>query len=213
MSHGIRLILLVSLTSPLMAGMPIVTISDVWTMRLQSISFFLLLLALSALGVMSLWNYLRRDFTALPRLSYLRSLSLVLLLGLLFMVVLTMISGARELMTPGAWTKQGATYVLKDAGSEAQRRERLQALRDSLSTYAAMNDGRFPPHDAVQSIPADRWLGPDGRRYVYVPGGQREGDVVVVAYEQGPVGRTVLALMSDGTITERKVGRIDQATP
>ena len=29
-------------------------------------------------------------------------------------VVLAMISGARELMTPGAWEKHGATYRLKE---------------------------------------------------------------------------------------------------
>jgi len=29
--------------------------------------------------------------------------------------VLTMISGARELMTPGAWEKDGAIYRLKGA--------------------------------------------------------------------------------------------------
>jgi hypothetical protein len=112
MPHGLRLFILISLTSPLMAGMPAISLSDVWSLRLQSISFLLLVLLLSAAGVMAVWNHLRRDFTALPRLTYLRSLSLVLLLGLLFMVVLTMISGARELMTPGAWRKQGATYVL-----------------------------------------------------------------------------------------------------
>ncbi len=41
---------------------------------------------------------------------------MVVLWGLLFTVVLAMISGARELMTPGAWEKQGATYRLKEGG-------------------------------------------------------------------------------------------------
>jgi hypothetical protein len=39
----------------------------------------------------------------------------VTLWGLLFLLILTMISGARELMTPGAWEKHGSTYELKDA--------------------------------------------------------------------------------------------------
>jgi hypothetical protein len=38
----------------------------------------------------------------------------VTLWGLLFLLILTMISGARELMTPGAWEKHGSTYRLKD---------------------------------------------------------------------------------------------------
>lgn len=43
-------------------------------------------------------------------------MGLVVLWGLLFIVVLAMISGARELMTPGAWEKQGATYRLAGEG-------------------------------------------------------------------------------------------------
>ncbi len=41
--------------------------------------------------------------------------------GLLFVLVLTMISGARELMTPGAWEKEGFTYVL---AGEAENHDR-----------------------------------------------------------------------------------------
>jgi hypothetical protein len=66
-------------------------------------------------AVKGLWNVLRRQFPLLPALSYGRALSLVVVWGLLFVVVLTMISGARELMTPGAWRKQGWTYKLADA--------------------------------------------------------------------------------------------------
>lgn len=81
---------------------------------LQAISFFLVALLLCAWAVKGLWNVLRKDLNWLPTLSYGRSLSLVVLWGLLFVVVLTMISGARELMTPGAWRKQGWTYRLAE---------------------------------------------------------------------------------------------------
>lgn len=81
---------------------------------LQGISFFVVGLLLCAWAVKGLWYVLRRDLTWLPALSYGRSLSLVILWGLLFVVVLTMISGARELMTPGAWQKKGWTYELAD---------------------------------------------------------------------------------------------------
>jgi hypothetical protein len=83
--------------------------------RLQAISFFLLGIGLSALAVMLLWNYLRRDFSRLPRLTYFKALAIVVAWGLVFVIVLTMISGARELMTPGAWRKQGLTYTIDDA--------------------------------------------------------------------------------------------------
>src|SRR5262249_29563797 len=74
--------------------------------RLQAISFFLLGIVTAALVVRWLWNALQRDFPALPRLTFGKALAGVLLWGLLFVVVPTMISGARELMTPGAWQKQ-----------------------------------------------------------------------------------------------------------
>ena len=67
-----------------------------------------------AFVVQSLWNTLKKDFTRLPRLSYFRACGFVTLWGLLFVVVLTMISGARELMTPGAWKRRATTYELAE---------------------------------------------------------------------------------------------------
>jgi hypothetical protein len=93
--------------------MPVVTLSDTAELRLSGISFFLLTILLVAWGVRALWNLLRRDFPRLPFLDYKRSVALVVLLGLCFNVVLLMIAGTRELMTPGAWEKSGATYQLK----------------------------------------------------------------------------------------------------
>ena|SRR5688572_3316522 len=102
---------------PVMAGMagpP--TLREVARLRLQSLSFFVMVLLFSALLIKLLWNGLRKDFTRLPHLSYFKSLGLVLLWGLLFVLVLAMISGARELLTPGAWKKDGATYRLNEGG-------------------------------------------------------------------------------------------------
>ncbi len=106
-----------SLCSPmdLHAGMPMpVTLTDVASARLDTLSFFAVVFLASALAVRFIWNRLRADFPVLPFLSYSRSLGLILLVGLLFNVVLTMISGARELLTPGAWEKHGVTYRLAD---------------------------------------------------------------------------------------------------
>lgn len=96
------------------AGMPSINLTDVAKARLNSISFFFALFLVLSLLVKFLWNSLAKDFPRLPRMSYPRAIAAVALWGLLFMLVLTMISGARELMTPGAWEKQGATYRLKD---------------------------------------------------------------------------------------------------
>ncbi len=110
-----RLLLLIGLlgSTAAWAGMPNISLSDAASLRLSGISFFLVLLLLSALGFKYLWNYLRRDFSRLPYLSYKMALAFVLLLGLLLNVVLLMIAGTRELMTPGAWEKSGITYKLK----------------------------------------------------------------------------------------------------
>jgi hypothetical protein len=84
-------------------------------LRVQAISFFLLVLLLSPLAACWLWNSLGRDFPRLPRISYAKSLVLVAIWGLLSLVVLTMIATTREMMTPGSWRKQGLLY--RAAGS------------------------------------------------------------------------------------------------
>ena len=99
--------------APAFAGMPVITLTDAAELRLSGISFFLALFLVSAWAFKLLWNSLRRDFTRLPALTYRRALAAVLLLGLLFNLVLLMISGTRELMTPGAWERNGVTYKLK----------------------------------------------------------------------------------------------------
>ena len=113
---------------PLWAGMPTVEVTDYVTtyrlsesaeMRVQVISFFLLVLLLCPLVVRWLWNSLRRDFPRMPRISYGKSLGLVMLWGLLFLVVLTMIAATREMMTPGSWKKQGLLYQVSDAPQAA----------------------------------------------------------------------------------------------
>ena len=112
MKHPVRLIVLVVMLAPgqcsrRAAGMPMATLSDIAQMRLEAISFFLVCFLVSSGLVWKIWNSARKDFPRLPHLSYWRATGLVALWGLLFLLVLTMISGARELMTPGAWHKQG----------------------------------------------------------------------------------------------------------
>lgn len=97
---------------PLPPETPVVRLTEMTVERLQVISFFLLVIVLSAFVVWWLWTVLRRDIPQLPRLSFGGSLAAVLLWGFLSIVVLTMISGARELMTPGAWKRTGPIYEL-----------------------------------------------------------------------------------------------------
>ncbi len=101
-----------------LAGMPstfdLFDLSDWAAARFETISFFVALFLLLAVVLRLLWNFLARDFTTLPVLTFRRALAAVLLLSLLLAVVLTMIAGARELLTPGAWQKQGHSYRLSE---------------------------------------------------------------------------------------------------
>ena len=88
-------------------------------MRLEAISFFVAALLISPLVVRWFWNSVAKNFPRMPRINYGRSLALVVIWGLLFLVVLTMIAGTRELMTPGTWQKQGLLYKLPASQSPA----------------------------------------------------------------------------------------------
>jgi hypothetical protein len=132
----------------------------------------------------------------------------VLLWGLLFVIVLTMISGARELMTPGAWQKSGFTFKLTTPTSaepnaewRAKRRAHLERLRTALWHFAALNEGRFPTTSELSEIPADLWLVPDGGglRYLYVRGRNVHGPAAMLVYEPelDPDHRLVLRSDSD----------------
>jgi len=59
--------------------MPVVLLSDLARMRIQTISFFLVCFLLSSWGVRRVWNAARRDFPRLPHLSYARANGLVVL--------------------------------------------------------------------------------------------------------------------------------------
>ncbi len=111
--------------------------------RLQVISFFLVGLLLAAWAVKGIWNGLRREFPKLPRIAYGKSLLITIAWGLLFWIVLVMISGARELMTPGAWKK---TAPPTNCGAMRQPRTRRMCHETSVGANTAVGrcrDGVF----------------------------------------------------------------------
>ena len=132
--------------------------------RLEAISFFVAALLVSAVAVRWLWNRLATDFSWLPRLSYGKSLAVVAVWGLLFLVVLTMIAATREAMTPGSWHKVGMLYQVAESAPPppantqrtAERMRCFERLKAALWSYAAGHDGRFP--DAAEpNIAASLW--------------------------------------------------------
>jgi hypothetical protein len=176
----------------------------------------------SALLIMLLWNWLRRDFTSLPHLSYPKSLGLTALWGLLFVLVLTMISGARELMTPGAWEKDGATYRLKKSPqelpvqtgpTERERENKLIRLRQALWQYARSHNGAFPADQNASDVPRETWQTPDpsGVRYFYVGGRKLEQGAAPLAYEPDLFGARRLVLLTSGEIRDMDNADLERA--
>ncbi len=195
------------------AGMPMASFSDIAAMRLEAISFFALVFLLSASAVWRIWNSLRKDFPRLPHLRFRAAIGLVTIWGLAFLLVLTMISGARELMTPGAWKKQGLTYQLAGdttevekaaaAARDAERRHAIDRLRLALWTYARHHDGRFPATSTPVEIPDETWIVPDpaAMRYLYQPGLTADRGRSPLVYEPGVFGDERFVVLTSGEIT------------
>jgi hypothetical protein len=200
----------------LLAGMPMMTLTDLAQARLQVISFFLVVLLLASLGLKWIWNSLRQDFPKLPRMTFKRSCTITLLWGALFMLILTMISGARELMTPGAWERSGSVYKLKSTDqatlpNREERRARILALKELLWAYAQQHDNQFPDPDDIVAIPHAMWIADKntGARYVLL--GQTRGLVTpttksseppgLVAFEPNTLGYTRWVILANGQVT------------
>ena len=151
-------------------------------------------------------------------LSYGRSLALVTLWGLAFVVVLTMISGARELMTPGAWRKQGWTYALAngrpdETTSRREARQRgLEQLRTALWQYAAMHGGKFPGADEP-SIETALWDIPGwpGLKFLAVPECRAESTGRLFVFEPDAEGDERLVLLTNGFIGTMRTAEIKQS--
>jgi hypothetical protein len=213
--------------------MPFVLLSDLARMRFQVISFFLVVFILCAKAVQWIWNALTTDFPRIPRLTYGKAIGLVTLWGLLFLLVLTMISGARELMTPGAWKKQGFTYTLasdpespdpssartgereapEDDANYQARRDGLVRLSIGLWTYGQNHEGLFPSSADAPEIAEPLWRVPDaGRlRYIYIPGLKRDQGSSPLAYEPGLHGPERWVLLTDGQIKRMTLPQIQSA--
>lgn len=196
-------------------------LSDSARIGLQTISLFAVSFIVCGLVFQGLWNHLQRGFPYLPRLTIGRAMVLVLLWGALFIVVLTMISGARELMTPGAWVKQGFTYKLDEneryppLSAEQKRRRHFEGLRAALWQFAATHQGMFPRQDEMTAIAGDLWEipGAGGLRYQLIAGLSAGPEASLLAYEPDLGNRVRLVLKTNGDIVEMTAEQMAAAPP
>jgi hypothetical protein len=196
------------------AGMTSYTLNEVVRLRMEDISFFGLLLLLCATGFLLTWNYVARGIPFLPKLNFLRALCLTGVLSLLMLLVLSMISGARELLTPGVWRRQGTGYRLNEIVSEPLRRQHVLYLKAALDDYARQHEGRMPPHDFVPEIPEKMWLAPGGSssRYLYfAPLGSKAGSkkaADILLCEPEALGDMRFVLLRNGDVAQMTTEKI-----
>jgi len=196
MTAGALVFVFAGTSQAVFAGMSTVTLSKFGTDRLIGLStvFFLLIIVVATV-LTYCWNRLVAE-TNWPRLTHPKAIGFSFLGGLLFFLVLVMIAGSRELLSPGAWRPKGilyelssnplpppdgvvfdpATLVPEEDSPEARlavRREALARLRAALWKYADENNGTFPEELPPESraIPVS-----GGLKYQYTP--QKSGFLV-----------------------------------
>ena len=194
------------------AGMTVITLTDIARARLDALSFFLVAYLVISWLVKLLWNYLGKTFSVLPKLNYGCALGLVFLSGMMFYVVLTMISGAREVMTPGAWEKQGVGYRTREGGmaklTKEDRRTHLRKLQEAIWAYAKDHEGAPPPGPLVAGIEPELWRFPGGGLYCLMPEVKPGGGRKVMVYEPSSAGGRRFLILGDGSIEDRDEGTL-----
>ncbi len=189
---------------PVYAGMPTFSLTEIAQFRLSTISFFLMVYLLASLAIFLIWNFLRKDFQRLPKLSYPKALAFVFLWGVAFHLLLVMIAGTRELMTPEAWEKAGAIHKLSPDKYQQKldmRRHKVDVLKQELWRFADTHDGQFPPDRVSALFPEEVWRTPTGDAfYVYISIVNRSSRALPLAYEPENYGQERMTLLTSGQI-------------
>ncbi len=196
------------LSEELQAGMPSpqLILTELGKRRMEELSFFFVLFLLTAAVVRWLWNYVQVEIPTLPRLTFRRTVAILLLWGMAMTVVLSVISGARELMTPAAWEPNGITHQLKKQTTveqpQDQRRAKLERLRTLLWQHAATHDGQFPDKSESESSADEAWMAqPQGRlKFIYIAGLSAKSEETILVYEPEIYDDGQYVLMTSGRI-------------
>ena len=194
-------------TGAAQAGMTSFVLTDLAEARIEVISFFIVVYLLLTLVVKYLWNRLAKGIPAIPRIGFGKALCLMLVSGLFMYVILTMISGARELMTPGAWEKKGISYRLSGDGGDP-RKEKISELKNALWSYAEVHEGRFPTGQFDEALPKSLWKLPDGSGLYSFLAVEAPGKVLV--FEPASAGKDRYVILEDGTIEQWSGSKIER---
>ncbi len=195
-------------------------LSETTVNRYEAISFFLLLLLLAAVAVYFLWNRAAKDFSQVPRLSFLHALGVTLAWGSLCVTVMTMVAATRETMMPGTWPNIGLLYsvptkTLVDAEKKdeklPQRELQLASFRSALWQYAASHQGKFPS-TSDSSLPAELRSTPSAKdaNFVYAAGLSLRKTNEPLVIEPAGGGLTRLALRTNGEISPLNAEEAEQ---
>lgn len=209
---GLILIAWLATVGQASAGMTVITLTDVARARIDALSFFAFTYLVIAWVVKLIWNQLAKSFSSLPQLRYLQALGVVFMTGLMFYVVLTMISGARELLTPGAWEKQGAGYRLREDGraplGKEERRQALRKLQEAIWDHAKAHGGNPPASPLVEGIDPALWDFSGGGLYCLMPDVRPAVGRKILVYEPSSAGGRRFVLLADGSIEDRSEGTL-----
>ncbi len=205
------------------AGMPTVRLTPEVRGHLSGISssLFVVLIVASFL-IFFCWNRFVRG-TELPKISWFKSIIVALLGGILFCLILVMIAGSRELLTPGAWKQNGVLYELADNQKDladmsaydpvtlvpmndlpeslaAARYAAVVRLRNELVRFQHDHFGRLPENIVISDFDPAYWVIPvsGGLTFVYQPKDPRY-IVVMPQLNDSPI----LCIDTDNCIVER----------
>lgn len=200
-----------------LAGMPSLSLNAPYVERLQAVSFFSVVIVMSSVLVLLGWNLFAGTLRTLKKLKYGEALFLTVLWGLASVVVLTMISGARELMTPGAWQRNGLTHKLK-AGEvtpvdekKADRRSKIEQLQLLLMQYALTHEGQYPKTRQDSGFADNIWTMTDqpSLTYQYFENQKFHEAPVPIVSEQ-PIYDQVLMIFANGSIVEMEKAKAEE---
>ncbi|MEN9359036.1 MAG: hypothetical protein RL095_571 [Verrucomicrobiota bacterium] len=182
------------------AGMPTFYVSDMAKTRLESISFGLVVFIVGTELFRRLWNsQVVPMFGDKFRLGWKAGFLFTGLLSALMLLILTLISGTREVMTPAAWEKDGMTHKIK---TELNPRSRIEGLRDDLLRLGVANGGKLPDNELKLPRPELLRAGPENRAFTYLPGQSLGDKNSLLVLEGMRHGQTRLLLFANGDIVE-----------